>query len=689
MRDFLVEIHSEELPPKALQRLQSSFLQEIETRLRKADLTFSTSFCFATPRRLAVMIKKLASKQPDLVQERKGPALAQAFDQKGQPTQACIGFARSCGVTPAELKTIKNEQGEWVGFSQPVVGQSAEKLLPDIVREAIAALPIPKRMRWGDSNVEFARPVHSVILLYGKEIIHTHILGCETDRKTRGHRFMSKGWMTVSQPSQYAKRLENKYVIADFTARKEKIRNETNTLIQKTFGESVHAMMPDALLDEVTGLVEWPFALCGSFDRDFLSVPPEVIISAMQDHQRYFPVVDQAQKLLPHFVTISNIESRDPKEVIEGNERVLRARLSDAKFFYEADLKEDFTNRLSLLKNMIFQDKLGTLFDKAERLSRLMEMLAKSLHLDVETAKQSGLLAKVDLTTHLVGEFPELQGIAGFYYTINDPRRDMSPAIRDQYRPRFAGDTLPETPLGAALAIADRIDTLVGVFGINQGPTSEKDPFGLRRAALGVLRILIEKKLDLDLRTLLQDAARGFAHPLPNQNVEKDVLHFMLERLKPWYQEQHISSDVLQSVFALNISHPYDLHRRVQAVQQFKALPEAVALSAANKRVSNILSKYEEAFASDTIDENLFEDDAEKILASELNTHRELTIALSQKGQYQEILSHLSGLRTPVDTFFDKVLVMTDDKKRRENRLLLLKQLRELFLHVADIAHLQ
>ncbi len=681
--DFLVEIHTEELPPKALLRLAKSFLFEMETRLRKSELQFGETQFFATPRRLAVLVKNLVEKQDDAETERKGPALAAAFDSSGNPTPACVGFARSCNVDPKKLITIKNAAGEWVGFRQKVKGKKVQELLPEMVQQSLAALPIPKRMRWGDNTVEFVRPVHSVILLYGMNVIKATILGCKAGRKTRGHRFHSKKWIDIKKPSDYAETLEKNYVIADFETRKNKIR----ALATK---KNAEVNIREELLEEVTGLVEWPVAFSGNFDKKFLNVPQEALISAMEDHQRYFPVIDKNGKLQSEFVAISNIESKNPKQVITGNERVLRARLSDAAFFFDVDKKLTLESRLENLKHVIFQNKLGTVFEKAERISALAAFIANEIGLNQKLAKRAGLLAKTDLTSELVGEFPELQGIAGYYFAVNDDEDPaVANALREQYRPRFSGDTIPASDMGCVVALSDRIDTLVGVFGINQQPTSEKDPFALRRASLGVLRILIEKKWDLDLRELLQFAVKNYVVKFENPNVVDDVLNFMLERLKNNYQEQGVSSDIFASVHALNISKPYDIHRRIFAVQTFKKLPEADSLSIANKRVNNILSQYKENISLLFVNEQLFENDYEKTLALKLKNQQKNVNVLLEARKYQESLAELAKLREPVDNFFDHVMVMTEEKAVRENRLLLLKQLRELFLQVADIALLQ
>jgi glycyl-tRNA synthetase beta chain len=690
--NFLVEIHTEELPPKALSRLAKSFLQEIETRLQKAQLEYKEAECYATPRRLAVYVKALAAAQPDMNSERRGPAVDAAFDSNGNPTPACLGFARSCGVTPEQLTRIKTPQGEWMGIQQAIAGKSVNELLPAIVTEALNALPIPKRMRWGDGVEEFVRPVHSIIMLYGDEVIDAEILGVRTGRDTLGHRFHSKKVISLPKASAYLKRLEKPgFVIADFERRKAMIEQQANDIVEKAFGEDARVVISDALLDEVTGLVEWPVAIIGDFDQRFLEVPAEALVSAMQDHQRYFAIVDKNGKLMPHFVTISNIDSRDTQSVIAGNERVLRARLSDAAFFYETDKKRTLMERLQNLNGVVFQAKLGTLYDKAQRLSELTQFIIQQMHGNEEDGARAGLLAKTDLTTEMVGEFPELQGIAGFYYAQNDgEKNDVAIALKEQYLPRFSGDALPVTALGAALALADRLDTLVGVFGINQAPTGDKDPFSLRRAALGILRILIEHKINLDLEELLQFSAKTYAGKLTVNDVAP-VLTFILERLKPWYQEQNINPDVFAAVAALGITRPYDFHLRIQAVQNFKQLPEAAALSAAYKRINNILEKNVAAHlgASEKINNKLLEAQAEIALAREMDKMHAAIDSLYHASQYGQVLIQLAGLRSVVDDFFDQVMVMTDDKPLRDNRLLLLAQLRASFFQIADIAMLQ
>lgn len=684
--DFLVEILTEELPPKALFKLAKAFSAAVNERLQKAGLAFDEVTFFATPRRLAVLVKNLAEQTPDQLIDRKGPALSAAFDASGKPTPACVGFAKSCGVTPEELQTIKTPQGEWVGYNQKVPGKSVSELLPDIVEAAAMALPIPKRMRWGDGDAQFVRPVQSVIMMYGDKVIDTIILGCKTGRETRGHRFHANRLIVLKHVSEYESLLEAEgKVIADFDKRRKMVREKAEAC-----SNGKVLISSDELLDEVTGLVEWPVALFGNFDAEFLKLPSEVLISSMEDHQRYFPVVDSKDKLLPHFVTISNIDSQDAKRVTHGNERVLRARLSDAVFFYTEDQKESLEQRLSRLKGIVFQAKLGTLHDKALRISKVAQYIAKKMNVNTDHAARAGLLAKADLTTNMVNEFPELQGVMGGYYAIHDKEpKDVTVAMKEQYMPRFAGDALPQNPIGQVVSLADKIDTLVGAFGINQIPTGDKDPYGLRRAALGLLRILIENDIDLDLKEVLLFAADSYVAVLENVEVVQQVLTFIQERMRAWYQDQGVTPDVFAAVAALGISNPLDAHERVKAVQAFKKLSEAETLSIANKRVSNILAKYTNTIDAKAINPDFFESAAEQELARQLDAKSQAVRQLYQSGKYDQVLLQLAELCKPIDDFFDQVMVITEDKPRRENRLLLLTKLRALFLQVADIALLQ
>lgn len=691
--DCLFEIHTEELPPKAQMKLSAALRQALMERFSKENIAFDAMKAFATPRRLALLIEKLADAQPDQVIERKGPALAAAFDQSGQPTKACEGFARSCGVSVADLTQVKTEQGAWMVCRQAVKGKSIMELLPALLEQAVSTLPIAKRMRWGSEDVEFARPVHSVVLLYGKKIVPATMLGCKASNVTSGHRFMADKKIKLTSAGEYeAVLMKQGKVMADFAKRRELISQQVEASVNETVGKKAQALLSEDLLDEVTGLVEYPVALCGQFDEAFLRVPKEVLISAMQDHQRYFPVVNQQQALLPYFVTISNIKSKKPQQVIHGNERVLRARLSDAKFFFDTDKQEKLFARVAMLKDIVYQAKLGTLHDKAERLAKLSAFIATKLGMNKAHAERAGLLAKADLLTNMVGEFPELQGVMGEYYARHDgENEEVALALREQYLPRFAGDAVPESKLGAVLALADKLDLLAGSFGINQIPTGDKDPYGLRRAALGVVRILVALGMELDLRSVLKEAVNGYHDTVKfeNQDAVGAMLNFIRERMRAWYLEQNIAPDVFSAVVTLDVTSLHDFHQRVLAVQAFKNRQEAESLAAANKRVSNILAKYQETLQSQVINPAYFDEAVEKELARQLELIQGEVTSLSQAGQYNEVLLRLASLRKPVDDFFDKVMVMTDDKPRRENRILLLTRLRNLFLQVADIALLQ
>lgn len=684
--DFLLEIQTEELPPKALNTLGLALRQEMEKQLHKAHLGFGATTYFVTPRRLALLIEGVDAEQAAKTVERRGPALSAAFDQHGKPTPACLGFARSCGVEPTDLIILKNQSGEWVGYSEQQPGKLTVTLLPAMVQQALAVLPIPKRMRWGENTDSFIRPVHSAMLLFGKELVETQLVGKQTTRSTRGHRFHHPGEIKIPDPRSYEATLEKKgWVIADFDKRKDLIQEKTRAFVKTTLGAEVRILFQEDLLNEVTGLVEWPIPICGHFDAHFLTLPREVLISSMQDHQRYFPIEDAQGNLLPYFAAVINIDSKDPARVIAGNERVLRARLADAAFFYETDQKQSLEQRVAALKGIVFQAKLGTLYDKTQRLMQLARYLAPLLKEEEAMATRAAFLAKADLTCGMVGEFPELQGVMGSYYASNDQEpKVVSQALVDHYKPRFAGDVLPQTTLGSLLALADRIDSLVGVFGIHQSPTGDKDPYGLRRAALGVLRILIEKQIDLDLQPLLTYAVQCYSG-LENEDSVAQVLRFVLERMKGMYQEK--DADAFAAVMAINVSSPYDIHLRILAIQAFKALPQAESLALANKRVSNILTQYADKIAAQEIDPQLFTEKAESELYHSLKEYSKNHLQKSSTG-YVDLMVKLAELREPIDHFFDQVMVMVEDKKIRENRLLLLVQLRALFLQVADIAFL-
>ncbi len=686
VRDLLFEIGCEELPAKSLQKLASHLAQNIQQQIQKADLTHGDVVWFATPRRLAVNVKNLAMMQKDRSVERKGPAISAAYSADGKPTPAALGFAKSCGVDLKDLKTEKTDKGECLVFRQNVTGEPTAYLLPTLINKAIAELHIPRTMRWNNHSIKFLRPVYWAVLMLGDQLINAEILGQKTQSETFGHRFLHPAKLPLKQAADYENILLTGKVIADFNQRKENIRQQ----LLKTAQGKGEVVIDFDLLEEVTGLVEWPVALLGQFDKQFLEVPKEAIISALKNHQKCFSLVDKQEKLLPYFITIANIESKNPQQVIVGNERVIRARLSDAAFFYHNDRKHRLDSHLDTLKKMVFQTKLGTLFEKAQRLAKLTQTIVVLLNGKPKNAERAGWLAKCDLMTAMVGEFPELQGIMGRYYAqADDEPKEIAMAIEEQYLPRFAGDELPKTKLGQALAISDRLDTIVGIFGINQAPTGEKDPFGLRRAALGVLRIIIEDKLPLDLKKLLEDAVKNYQIQLPNENTVAETLAFMMERLRAWYAEQQITPDVFAAVIARNPTKPYDFHLRLQAVQHFIRLPEAAALIAANKRVGNILKKSDGISSHQQLNPSLLQETAERELAAALEQKDKIIEKLVSQGKYSEALTNLASLRQPIDHFFDKVMVNTEDERLRQNRLALVSHLHQLFIQIADISLLQ
>ncbi|RRQ21986.1 glycine--tRNA ligase subunit beta [Thiohalobacter thiocyanaticus] len=686
-RDLLIEIGSEELPPKALRRLRDAFRQGIETGLEKAELAFTSTRAYAAPRRLAVLVQGLQTGQADREQLKRGPAVTAAFDDEGCPTRAAEGFARSCGVTVDALETLETDKGAWLAYKQFEPGRPAAELIPDIVTQALNQLPIPKRMRWGDRDDEFVRPVHWVVLLFGDAVIDATILGTPTGRETRGHRFHHPDLLYLAEPAAYVPLLETEgHVLADMDARREAIRGQVIEAARRLGGE---ALIDDDLLDEVTALVEWPVAISGGFDPPFLEVPAEALVSSMQDHQKYFPVVDGNGTLLPHFITIANLESRDPDQVRAGNERVIRPRLTDAAFFWEQDRRQPLETRQKRLASMVFQKKLGTLLDKSQRVARLASTVAGAIEADPDQAERAALLSKCDLLTQMVFEFPELQGVMGRYYALHDGEPEaVARALDEQYMPRFAGDRLPATATGQVLAIADRLDTLVGIFAIGQAPTGDKDPFALRRAALGIVRILIECELDLDLQLLLDEAAAGFTPDIKAGKVTGEVFDFMLDRLRAYYSETGLDIHIFEAVRAQTPTRPLDFHRRIEAVREFGRLAEAESLAAANKRIGNILRKAESA-VPDQVNTDLLTEPAEQALHTAIEQLRPKVEPLFERGQYTEALCMLAALREPVDSFFDQVMVMAEDTALRDNRLALLQGLQALFLRTADLSLLQ
>ncbi len=686
-QDLLIEIGTEELPPKALAKLSAAFLAGVKTGLEKSELSFSGIENFASPRRLALLIRDLADSQPDKKVERKGPALQAAYDEEGCPTKAAQGFARSCGINVEDLEKQETDKGTWLVFRSEQKGQQTAALVPAIISDSLDKLPVPRRMRWGNLDTQFVRPVHWVVLLFGDTVIDTEILGIQTGRQTFGHRFHHPQAISIPAPADYEMLLESiGKVIANFDRRRQSVRAQVE---KEALQLNAKAVIDDALLDEVTAMVEWPVAVAGNFEARFLDVPSEALISTMAANQKYFHLFDTDGKLMPHFITISNIESRDVDKVREGNERVIRPRFADAEFFWNQDRKQTLDARLNSLKSVVFQKKLGSVFDKTQRVMLLAAWIADELGADKSMAVRAAELCKCDLMTEMVGEFPSLQGIMGRYYAQHDNEvAEVAEALDDYYRPRFAGDTLPQTPTAQALAIADRIDTLMGIFAIGQIPTGDKDPYALRRAALGVLRILIEKNIDLDLRALLETAAKAFATDIKALAATDKVLSFILDRLQAYYQSKDIKLDVLDAVTSIRPSSPLDIDQRIQAVSHFRTLPEAQSLAAANKRIGNILKKVEGALP-DTINPSLLVEAQEKALYETLTGLSSKVNTLLQNNNYEQALAQLAQLRDPVDHFFDKVMVMAEDEKLRQNRIALLNQLHGLFMQVADISRLQ
>ncbi|MFQ3788620.1 glycine--tRNA ligase subunit beta [Halomonas sp. A29] len=682
---FLIELGVEELPPSAIDSLSDALAEGIRRGLTEAEIDFGEVRAYATPRRLAVQVAELADKQPDREVERRGPALAAAF-KDGQPTKAAEGFARSCGVSVTDLIHLETDKGTWLGYRERQQGEATTQLLPGIVDKTIAALPVPKNMRWGASRVEFSRPVHWLVMLYGSDVVKAESLGLAAGRTTRGHRFHAPDPIDLTHADDYLAVLEQAWVLADRELRRERIREQ---VLAEAEVQDAQAVIEEALLIEVSGLVEWPVALAGSFDERFLEVPAECLISSMKANQKYFHLLDEQGRLKPQFITISNIDSQDPQLVIEGNEKVIRPRLADAAFFYDTDRKQPLATRIPGLANVVFQQQLGTLADKAHRSAAVAAFIAGRIGGDVAQARRAAELAKCDLVTEMVLEFPELQGIMGRYYATHDGEpAEVAQALEEQYLPRFAGDEIPACRTGQALALADRLDTLIGIFGIGQRPSGTKDPFALRRAAIGVLNIMIKGELDLDLRELLELAAAQHQELPYAENLVEEVLGYMLDRFRAWGQDEGIPAEVYLAVRARPVSKPLDFARRLRAVHAFTQREEAAALAAANKRVSNILAKQADDVGIQ-VDHARLKEPAEQALSEAVSSSRERVMPLFAEGRYREALDILAGLRAPVDAFFDDVMVMADDDAIRRNRLALLAGLQALFLQVADIALLQ
>ena len=685
-QNFLVEIGTEELPPKALKTLATSFADNVEAELNQAGLSFDKIEWFAAPRRLAVKVLNLATQQPSKEIEKRGPAVSAAFDAEGKPTKAAEGWARGCGITVEQAERIATDKGEWLVHRAKIEGQPTKNLLNDIVANALAKLPIPKPMRWADKTVQFIRPVHTVTMLLGDELIEGKILGVASARTIRGHRFLGEKEFEIQHADQYPQLLREKgSVVADFNERKAEILAKSQAKATALGGV---ADIEESLLEEVTSLVEYPNVLAAKFEERFLAVPAEALVYTMKGDQKYFPIYDKDGKLLPHFIFVSNINPEDPTAIIEGNEKVVRPRLTDAEFFFKTDLKQKLVDRLPRLETVLFQQQLGTLKDKTDRIEQLAGEIAKQIGADEAKAKRAGLLSKCDLMTNMVFEFTDTQGVMGMHYARHDGEdEEVAVALNEQYMPRFAGDELPKSLVASAVALADKFDTLTGIFGIGQAPKGSADPFALRRAALGALRIIVEKNLPLDLEDLVKKSAALFGDKLTNQNVVADVVDFMLGRFRAWYQDEGIAVDVIQAVLARRPTRPADFDARVRAVSHFRTLDSAEALAAANKRVSNILTKADAAIGE--INLTACVEPAEKALAEAVLALRTEVQPLIAQGDYTTVLDKLANLRTPVDNFFDNVMVNAEDPALRQNRLAILNTLQGLFLQVADISVLQ
>lgn len=686
-RIFLVEIGTEELPPKSLRFLAESFTANFIAELDGANLAHGDVQWFASPRRLALKVADLSGAQPDREVEKRGPAIAQAFDAEGKPSKAAEGWARGCGITVEQAERFKTDKGEWLMYRANVKGLPVQTLLPELVGNALAKLPIPKPMRWGDKETLFIRPVHTVTMLYGNELINGTVLGINSDRVIRGHRFMGESQISVDSAEQYPQILaERGNVIADYQSRKQLIKRDAEQATLKLGGK---ADISESLLEEVTSLVEWPVVLTAKFEEKFLAVPAEALVYTMKGDQKYFPVYDDDNKLMPNFIFVANIASKDPQQIISGNEKVVRPRLADAEFFFNTDRKQRLADRLPLLETVLFQQQLGTLRDKTDRIAELAGWIAGQIGADVNLATRAGLLSKCDLMTNMVFEFTDTQGVMGMHYARYDGEsEEVAVALNEQYMPRFAGDKLPDSLVACSVAIADKMDTLAGIFGIGQHPKGDKDPFALRRAALGVLRIIVEKNLPLDLEVLTTQAVKLYGNKLTNKNVTDDVVEFMLGRFRAWYQDEGYAIDVIQAVLARRPTKPADFDARVKAVSHFRTLDEASALAAANKRVSNILAKATIPQNSE-VQATLLKEKAEIKLATNLVVLQDKLQPLFAEGRYQEALTELAALREPVDEFFADVMVMVEDEQIKLNRLTLLDKLRQMFLQIADISLLQ
>jgi glycyl-tRNA synthetase beta chain len=683
--NLLIELGTEELPPKSLTQLGSSFANNIKAAMESAELSFSDVQWFAAPRRLAVYITALADTQNDKVVEKRGPAVSAAFDAEGNPTKAAMGWAKGNGISIEQAERLTTDKGQWLLYKAEVKGKTIAELLETIVTQSIAKLPIPKPMRWGNYTTQFIRPVHTLCALYGNEVIDISALGLTSSNTLLGHRFHGETSFTLDHADNYLSAMKSHYVVADFSERKEIIASH----IQAKAAElDLAADYDDGLLEEITALVEWPVILSASFDEAFLDVPKEALIYTMKDDQKYIPLLDQQGNLANQFLFVSNIESKDPSQIVSGNERVIRPRLADAEFFFNTDKKSTLESRLDSLSSVLFQKQLGTLKEKSERISQLSAFIADLIGADQGLAARAGLLAKTDLMTNMVMEFTEVQGVMGKYYALHDGESELvANALYEQYLPKFSGDKLPSSDISSALALADKLDTLAGIFGIGQVPKGDKDPFALRRAAIGLLRIITEKDLDLDLDVLVAKAIEIYGDKISNKETQQQVVDFILGRFTALLQDNNIDIDVIHAVAARRPTKPSDYVARINAVAAFKENSAAEALAAANKRVGNILAKNKVTIDTDIeVNTSLLVEDAEIALANALNSVKEQVLSAADNKDYTSVLTTLASLRDVIDTFFDNVMVMADDKEIRANRFAILGLLRGLFLTTADIS---
>ncbi|MGA4438431.1 glycine--tRNA ligase subunit beta [Psychrobacter pocilloporae] len=696
MSTILFELGCEELPPKSLKPLRDALQTSVTEQLSAAEITFDSVKAFAAPRRLAIQIEGISDKQPDRTEQKRGPAIKAAFDSDGNPTRAAMGFAKGLGIEASELTTINTDKGDYVGFEQTISGQATTELLPAIFQTALDSLPIAKRMRSGASRNEFVRPVQWVVLMQDDTVIDATIQGHQTGLQTRGHRFHSPDYHDIAHANDYEQLLDGLKVVADFDKRQMLIKNQVKALADEVNSD---AIVPQDLLDEVTALVDFPIALRASFEARFLQVPQEALISTMQADQKYFCLTDKTGKLQPYFIFITNIESKDPNQIIEGNEKVVRPRLADAEFFFLQDQKQPLFALTESLKTRVFQDKLGTIWEKSERIAKLAAFIATLMQqqghdINVDDTVRAGILSKADLASSLVGEYPELQGIVGTYYArLNEEPEAVAASLEEQYLPKFSGDVLPQTPVGICLALADRLDTLVGIFAIDQAPTGSKDPFSLRRSAIGILRILIEKQLPINLVALVEQAIKGYSDAEGSKIAKMgdtftQVMAFLNSRYRAMYTEQGVSVDTIQAVQGINPHMPLDFDQRIRAVQAFSELSQASMLADSNKRVANILAK-SEVDVADTVDEALLSETAEQNLYANVQQAQTVVQPLLEQADYTQVLQTLASLDEPLTQFFDNVMVNSDDEALKNNRLALLKQVRALFLTVADISELQ